>query len=395
MEQNINQLIAEIDARDIEGVHRVLNQSKTNKGADWLNDAASEDETILHRAVKMRAPKEIIEALVNAQPELLAGSRNNSELYRGQTVLHIAITGEDMDFSSLLLRKAKEHRVIDNMLQSTATGTRFENTVMLGELPLLVAVLTLNVKMVQTLLEHGATLDACNSKGDNVIYCLIRYAHLYPEKMADIMVMAEFLASFVTGPDEKKVQTISRDLTVTKTNDLEIEKNKNKHIWHATNDEGLNPLKLAAKLGQQIIFKFIIELNGVYCFVNSEDGLFDVELYDVTDIDAISGFKISDIIPIEAWNDSLNSAELRQCKDQRFTENPKCRVPTLEMIFGSDSATVFKFIEMSPLRYVINRKWEFYRWFFAVWGMLHMLFMVGFTVYAVRRSSVFFFFFNT
>lgn len=367
-----------------EEVVRIISEIKSKNSLKDLHVLFDEEETILHRAVKMRAPRDIISALLIECPDLLTEARKNSEIYRGQTALHIAITGEDIEVTETLLQRAKELGVIESVLSNGATGSRFENTVMLGEIPLLVAALTLNLKLFDKLLEHGAKIDSQNSRGDNVCHCLIRYAHLYPEKIADIMALMKHVSGMKLESEGetsgKSATPPNRKMYSNKSSDCR------KYLWLMSNNEDLNPLKLAAKLGQQPIFKFIMEMKGVYCYVNSEDGLFDVELYDVTDIDATSEFKLVNLIP---WIDSQGSEKTSFPEEkQKKTGVPVCKVPTLEMIFDSDSSTVFKFIEMSPLRYVINRKWEVYRWVFTLWGVLHILFMIGFTVYAVRRSCV-------
>lgn len=380
----IKPLVAGIHEGNSEKVHGLISEIKSKRKEKDLQNVSLEQETILHRAVKMRASKEIISALITVCPELLIECRLNSEVYRGQTALHIAITGRDIEVADELLRKGKELGVIGDILGTCATGSRFGNTVMLGELPLLVAALTLNVKVLERVLEYGAEIDVQNSRGDNICHCLIQYAHLYPEKLTDIMSIVEHLANVTHDKVETKSSTTVNKGSNCKSSVKSCQQIN--HIWLTPNNDGLNPLKLAAKLGQYAIFKFIMELKGVYCYVNSEDGLFDVELYDVTDIDASSDFKLRDIFQ---WIDPQPVDKMNYQKDNL---NPKpvttCKVPTLEMIFESDSATAFKFIEMSPLRYVINRKWEFYKWFFLVWGIMHMLFMVGFTAYAMRRSTV-------
>ncbi|XP_060606506.1 transient receptor potential cation channel subfamily V member 6-like [Ruditapes philippinarum] len=375
----VKSLVHVIHEGKSEKVSGIISEIKSKKKEKELQNMSPECETILHRAVKMRANSDTISALLTACPELITEARCDSELYRGQTALHIAVTGEDIAVTDGLLRKGKELGVLENILSASAIGTRFENTVMLGEIPLIVAALTLNIKLFDKLIEYGAKIDSQNSKGDNVCHSLIRYANLYPEKINDIMTMVERISGIKADKPEENLNKIESIKEMSKTSAIQ-----SSYIWLTPNKEGLNPLKLAAQLGQQSIFKFIMEMKGVYCYVNSEDGLFDVELYDVTDIDATSEFKLVDIIP---WVDDMKWSDTQQKADDYVQPTPY-KVPTLEMIFDSNSTTVFKFIELSPLRYVINRKWEFYKWFLAIWGILHMLFMIGYTVYAVRRSSV-------
>ena len=337
-----------------------------------------EEETILHAAVKARVNSNIISRLVDACPSLLLRARESSETYKGQTALHIAITQSNTEIVEELLTKSE---VLGpgkkwNLLHQRATGSKFVNTVMMGEIPLTVAALKLNTTIIEVLLRHGAELSKQNSMGDNVCHSLIKYAHLYPEKLPDILKVCEHISKFsvlgtVDKTDVKDIESVSRD-------DLE---KRNIHIWLMENDDGLNPLKLSAKLGQQLIFKYIMELKGVYCYTNSEDGLFDVQLYDVSDIDFASELKLIDIIPVNPFKDSVESKTAESTSKNRT-------LPTLEMIFNSDASIVFKFIQFSPLHYVINRKWRFYRWFYLIWGILHILFMVGYSVYAVERSNL-------
>ena len=337
-----------------------------------------EEETVLHVAVKARVNTNIISRLVDACPSLLLCARDGSETYKGQTPLHIAITQGNEKVVEALLAKSEQLGSGQkwNMLHQMATGSKFANTVMMGEIPLTVAALKLNITIIDVLIRHGAELSKQNSMGDNVCHSLIKYAHLYPEKLPGIMKACEHISKisvscFAHDVDVKDIESVHR-------NDLE---KRNIHIWLMENGDDLNPLKLCAKLGQQLLFKYIMELKGVYCYTNSEDGLFDVQLYDVTDIDFVSELKLEDIIPVYPFKDPTESKLSENTSKNRT-------VPTLEMIFNSDASIVFKFIQFSPLHYVINRKWSFYRWFYLIWGILHILFMVGYSVYAVDRSKL-------
>ncbi|KAL4233808.1 hypothetical protein ACF0H5_008486 [Mactra antiquata] len=366
-------LVESINEGNIQKVKTIVDDLKTKQQEKHLQDALVEDETILHRAVKMQAQKDIISALANTGPELLSHSRNDSELYKGQTALHIAITGQDIEVAEELLKQGKDRGVNERILATCATGSRFQNTVMLGELPLFVAALTLNTAMFDKVLSYGASLEARNTKGETVCHCLIQYAHLYPEKITEIMKMVEHIGKTTSGAtSDTKIKPQSSNVS------------RLSCIWLLPNNDGLNPLKLAARLGQHLIFKHIMELKDVYCYVNSEDGLFDVELYDVTDIDSISEFKLEHIIP---WYDDIDTEKAKVDTTEPSHPTRVNRVPTLEMIFDNDPTIVFKIIELSPLRYVINKKWLFYRWFLAVWGLLHISFMIGYTVYSIRRST--------
>lgn len=378
VQKNIDLLLVSVQRGDVAKIRESVENITKLGQKKLLARLDSEHETILHRAVKMRARCEVLECLIDLCPELLCESRQNSALYRGQSVLHIAITGNDVIIAEMLLQKLSREANFDKILGACATGSKFENTVMLGEFPLAVASLTLNIDMFDKIKQYGGCLNSQNSKGDTLFHCLIKYAYLYPEKIADVVKMYEHAAAKAS---ENKNSAENVEVDISSEGGLSSMQSCTR-VWKVTNKDGLNPLKLAAKLGQHAIFKITMEMKGVYCFVNSEDGLFDVELYDVTDIDSLSDFNLMNSISkgFSAVFDETGQTE----KDLA----PVTHVPTLEMIIDNDPAVVFKFIEMSPLRYVINRKWAYYRWFFLIWGCLHMLYTTGFTFYTVRRSEV-------
>ena len=371
--QFVNALFDSVRQSHIEETNLLLDLIQEEHKKEILLRHAPEQETVLHTAVKARVPASIISRLIDACPILLQQTRGGSETYRGQTALHIAITQGNLEIIELILSKTENFGAGKkrNLLHQIATGSKFVNTCMMGELPLTVAALTLNTIIVDALLKHGAELSKQNSSGDNVCHSLIKYAHLYPEKVSEVMKICEHIfKQSVLGTDGKAGIT-----DTDKCSD---------YIWLMGNSDGLNPLKLSAELGQHLIFKYIMELKGVYCYINSEDGLFDVKVYDVTDIDAVSELKFPDVIPVDI--DMFKPISESNSKKQRLSFNRK--LPMLETIFNSDASIVFKFIQMSPLHYVINRKWEFYKWFYLVWGILHMLFMIGYSVYAVERSKL-------
>ena len=64
---------------------------------------------------------------------------------------------------------------------------------MMGELPLSVAALTFNKDMVDLLLKHGAEISHTDSTGDTVLHTLVRFAHLYPDEVQDVMDMLKYL----------------------------------------------------------------------------------------------------------------------------------------------------------------------------------------------------------
>ena len=89
---------------------------------------------------------------------------------------------------------------------------------------------------------------------------LCRYAYLYPERLEDVRNMLDYInssGSLDSVPERKK----------------QIAMTVQKKIWLMKNNEGLIPLQLAAKFGQDQIFKDIMELpvsslQCIYMYIN-------------------------------------------------------------------------------------------------------------------------------
>lgn len=82
---------------------------------------------------------------------------------------------------------------MSTLLHIRATGSRFVNTVMLGQLPLTVAALTGNTDIVDVLLEFRADLHIQNEEYDTVFHSLVKNAATYPEKVVTVIQMMRHL----------------------------------------------------------------------------------------------------------------------------------------------------------------------------------------------------------
>lgn len=79
-------------------------------------------------------------------PSVLIETRGKEEhgKYEGQTVLHIVICRESEECINLVFNQLSADTNGKKLLRQPATGTEFRKSVMLAELPLGVAALTLN-----------------------------------------------------------------------------------------------------------------------------------------------------------------------------------------------------------------------------------------------------------
>lgn len=79
-----------------------------------------------------------VQTIINEDRSAVTREREDDD-YEGQTPLHIAICKENIPFIKLIMKHVQSED-----LDKQATGRKFQKTGMMGELPLIVAALTLN-----------------------------------------------------------------------------------------------------------------------------------------------------------------------------------------------------------------------------------------------------------
>ncbi|XP_045201368.2 transient receptor potential cation channel subfamily V member 5-like [Mercenaria mercenaria] len=352
----------------------------------------SDGESMLHLAAMFNQSSEIIQTLMKICPELLTAARKESQDYYGQTALHIAIAKGNVDAVEDMLSEILNlsQNLKNALLHTMATGQKFANTVMMGELPLSVAALTFNFEMINVLMYNGAEMERRNTKGDTVFHSLIRFAAIYPELTPSVLATMEFLH-----------EKIKEKLDIPSNMNMEFDHSDYSFIWFVPNNEDLNPLQLSAALSQSAIFQYILQLPKVYCFLNSHDGLFDRKSYDITEIDTISTEKWAydqkmrrsrlkrHVAPTAAEGVSqkkFSNQTSLSCGAQFKLKREK-RKSIMETMFDIKPSSAFEFIQQPTVRHVIKTKWHHYRWLYYAWAIFHLLFMVTLTVFSVYKAE--------
>lgn len=234
-------------------------------------------ETLLHLAIKSQNNLELVKRLSTLCPELLRMGREQSRDFRGQTALHMAIAkGNKKAVKSMLKVGSNSTNFnMSTLLNICATGSRFVNTVMMGQLPLTVAALVGDTKIVDLLIKNKADLHAQNKEEDTVFHSLVKYAAIYPEKVIGVIQMVRHI--------HNKIKSDFHEYS-----DIEMHRHTHSFLWFLRNKDNLTPLQLAAKHGVTELFEEILNIKDVYCYISANDGLFDVKEYDVTEIDTVS-----------------------------------------------------------------------------------------------------------
>ncbi|XP_022322031.2 transient receptor potential cation channel subfamily V member 5-like [Crassostrea virginica] len=367
---------------------------------DWLDfydNPEHKGETLLHLAVKYIDETSFISQLTKLRPKFLLREREDE--FKGQTALHIAITKDKPEVIRDMLKVGQSkngiRKQMSTLLHIPATGPRFVNTVMMGQLPLTVAALKGNEEVIGTLLKYGADLHKQNEEGDTVLHSLVKYSATYPEKIEQMQKMMQYLQGKLKNKDKKDKGFIDYNSTQRTLHCCSF-------VWFLENKDKLTPLQLAAKCGVTNLVEQILNMNDVYCFLIANDGLFDVKEYDVTEIDTVSIIRQSEQSHRESASykksvpDHVHGIAKNVVKSNYSSSFgiPCCAQPKtesiLKMLFGIyyNSQDAYRIIELPPIKYIVVKKWEKYKWIFRIWMAVHYIFMVMLTIYSVENVKI-------
>ncbi|XP_021371127.1 uncharacterized protein LOC110461787 [Mizuhopecten yessoensis] len=352
------------------------------------------NNTILHHAAVNLDDEDddndIIEKIVKLSPDLLACGKV-SETHKGQTPIHILIVRKQKEtlrrIKDLILSDKLEmgDTVRNNISNPKVEGKLFEKTIMEGELPHIVAALTLDIEIAKIVIEMTSqNIKAKNSNGNTVYHCLVQHAARNPNDIQEVIAMWKFLVRYPNEmADLEKADLIVKAL--------------DKKTMRETNNDHLRPLQLAAKLGVADLFDIILNLEKIK---NDDEGLFDSDLYDICVIDTVTHFKVqtvnkknhennenakrNQVGPIEAGNkeDKVGKAVT--------TEKYKWSQSVLEMVCNRKVArnkdSVYQIIRQPAVKMLIKLKWKESRKAVRILALIHFCLMVWYSAYAVVWS---------
>ncbi|KAI9536925.1 hypothetical protein NQZ68_030149 [Dissostichus eleginoides] len=269
--------------------------------------------------------------------ENLINASYKDPCYNGQTALHIAIERRSFDHVTLLVQKGAD-------VQAKANGKFFQRHAGLGfyfgELPLSLAACTNQPSTVSFLMENScrrADSTDRDSQGNTVLHALAVIADNTTEN-------TEMIAKMY-------------DQILTQQNQLE----KKVQLETIENNQGLTPLKLAAKLGKIGLFRHLLqrEFEGEEMrplsrkFTEWVYGPVHSSLYDMSSIDT---------------NEHNSVLEL--------------------IVFGSEIPNRPEMLQIEPLRSLLKDKWDrFASKLFLINFLAYLIYLTIFTTVAVYRKE--------
>ncbi|KAK6980119.1 transient receptor potential cation channel subfamily V member 6 [Biomphalaria glabrata] len=271
-----------------------MDEGSIKERLETFRCSADNCDTLLHAAVTYDARIEFIQGILQHCPDLINTTRQGG--YEGQNVLHMAIAKGDIELTKVILEASKNKEML---LTTFAKGSKFKKTVVMGETPLSIAVLTLRTEMIDLLLEHGARIDQVNSKGDNVIHTLMKFAKLKREKIPEIIDMLKYLNKTIfrihNANETREVSDLTKNsvdvndcVTLKQTKKFETSQDIIHRMWFQENEDLETPLKLTTSRGLWEIFNVMMKMENVFCLPGNFDGANYTHFYDITEIDHIA-----------------------------------------------------------------------------------------------------------
>ncbi|XP_067881879.1 transient receptor potential cation channel subfamily V member 5-like [Heterodontus francisci] len=214
-----NPLFHAVKENDTASICKLLSSNTTD-----IFQKGALGETVLHIAT-LYSNYEAARMILDAAPELV-NEMAVSELYKGETPMHIAVINQDMKLVRAMISQGADVR------SPRATGTYFtrgpKNLLYFGEHILSFAACIGNEEIIRLLIQSGADIKALDTLGNTVLHVLT----LQPNKTIACQVY-DFIQSF----DEAE-------------NGITAEMIPNK--------DGLTPIKLAAVEGNIVMFQHLM-----------------------------------------------------------------------------------------------------------------------------------------
>ncbi|XP_048375098.1 transient receptor potential cation channel subfamily V member 2 [Sphaerodactylus townsendi] len=266
----------------------------------------------------------------SGNPTPLVNAACTDSYYQGNTALHIAIEKRSLDLVKLLVENgANVHaRASGEFFHMKKRGVCFY----FGELPLSLAACTNQLEVVQYLLDNPhqkANLTATDTLGNTVLHALVMVAN-DTEKNTEVVVRMydDILLEGCKLDPQLKLEEIE-------------------------NNQGLTPLKLAAKTGKVEIFKHLLQReikdpkfkHLSRKFTEWTYGPVHVSLYDLSSIDSYEKNSVLEILA-----------------------------------YSSDTPNRYKMVVLEPLNKLLQCKWDsFASRRFNLSLLTYLMFMVVFT----------------
>ncbi|XP_053316931.1 transient receptor potential cation channel subfamily V member 6-like [Spea bombifrons] len=272
----------------------------------------------------------------------------------GETILHTAVLNGKKEVMEVIL----EH--VPSLVNEPMTSDMYR-----GETALHIAILKQDVEMVKLILKHGA--DVMHSKTSCTccipgLECLCNFGE-FPLSFAACTGNEEIIKLLIEHKAPLNAQdsfgnTVFHTLVLQENKEMAchmydlilalVPLKDSRCIEEVENDDGFTPLKLAANEGNIEMFKYLVsKQKKIYWTI----GTISYNIYDLTHIDT--------------W----------------MTQKS-----VLDIIASSQKPQVRKLVDVSPIKELLNQKWNTFGYKnFLIWMVSYLVYMAIFTTVSLFR----------
>lgn len=326
------------DVSKLQGLHQYL-----HKNMKHLTDSQykSNGKTVLLKALLnlKYGENDTIEYLLDVAEKIgdlknFVNAAYTDSFYKGQTALHVAIERRSAKFVQMLVKKGAD-------VHAKACGKFFQpNEGMcfyFGELPLSLAACTNQSEIVDFLMENPhqpVDVRQRDSHGNMVLHALVAIADNSPENTEFVIAMYDHILMKTAQLHPK----------------LKLEETEN--------NQGLTPIKLAAKTGKFGLFKHIVQRELKDCRQLSRKitewayGPVCSSLYDLASLDSYEKNSVLEIV-----------------------------------VYGSEIPNRLEMLHIEPLNKLLEEKWDtFAKQIFFFNFIFYLAYLFTFTTVAYNRQ---------
>ncbi|XP_062844383.1 transient receptor potential cation channel subfamily V member 1-like [Trichomycterus rosablanca] len=255
--------------------------------------------------------------------------------YEGQTALHIAIERRSKHYVTLLLEHGAK-------VDARACGKLFQPhsdiSFYFGELPLSLAACTNQKDIVDLLMENNANIRHTDSLGNTVLHALVMVADNTPDNTSFVCSMYDYI--------------LSKDI---------VQNSQQENLEDIENNQGLTPVKLAAKKGRIQLFDHILQREFQQeesrhlsrKFTEWTYGPVCSSLYDLTSLDTYEKNSVLEIV-----------------------------------VYGTEIPNRLEMLEVEPLNMMLEEKWSrFARPVFLFKAVAYIVYLIIFTAICYSHNK--------
>ena len=290
----------------------------------------------------------------NADTKTGDPNSTHGDIFKGQTVLHLAVSRGNAAMVSQMLDRVTEDQATD-LVNRQATGRFFTDSrkVPEGQYCLFLAAWMGCTDIFKILIQHGASLDIQDTDGNTILHKLVELSVKKTESDPDknqarwvdtTKLMCQMVFKFaglwwrkVTGEIRHRRRSLKEAIT---------------YLLYIENNAGFSPMGLAACVGASHIYKIMINSPA-----NKTEHLRYGPITDVS-------FKMNDIDSALCANNGTSH---------------------LESILYNPIDKACEFISLEPISTLVTDKWRHYRKFYYLWLISYVLYMSAFTTYTIVR----------